>query len=186
MHEHVPRFFFDYSSSDVATVFYSRYPNSFAKHVISEDVLSLTVTEDKIVSYKLIVKEGSRFFRKVPSWIARQTHAQFMPTLEHSVFDRNKGTLETRTWNLSWTNKLHMAEHCVYQGVENLRTSVDRTLTVEANTRFSNLVENFLMRTFRRSTSNSLQGYQEKLAEKFGGNRNLATSSENNEPSPSK
>lgn len=58
MHEHVPRFFFDYSFSDVAIVFYNRYPNYFAKHVISEDVLSLTVTEDKIVSYKLIVKEG--------------------------------------------------------------------------------------------------------------------------------
>lgn len=54
----VPEYIFDYAFHEVAAVFYTRYPNSFAKHIISEDVLSRVVTENQIITKKLIVKRG--------------------------------------------------------------------------------------------------------------------------------
>lgn len=57
-----PSFVFNYAFNSVCAVFYDRYPNSFAKHVISEDVLSREITRDKIYTRKLIVKKGSSRF----------------------------------------------------------------------------------------------------------------------------
>jgi hypothetical protein len=54
----LPEYVFDYMMGEVISVFYNRYPNSFAKHIISEDVLSRQITEDKIITKKLIVKKG--------------------------------------------------------------------------------------------------------------------------------
>ena len=53
-----PLHYFDYSFDQVASVFYDRYPNSFAKHVIAEDVIERKVTENVIYTKKLIVKKG--------------------------------------------------------------------------------------------------------------------------------
>ncbi|KAE9411887.1 hypothetical protein Angca_002948, partial [Angiostrongylus cantonensis] len=53
-----PAGLFPYSFDEVVSVFWDRYPNSFAKHVVSEDVLERQITENTIVTKKLIVKHG--------------------------------------------------------------------------------------------------------------------------------
>ncbi|VDL85239.1 unnamed protein product [Nippostrongylus brasiliensis] len=53
-----PTGLFPYSFDEVASVFWDRYPNSFAKHIVSEDVLERKITENTIVTKKLIVKHG--------------------------------------------------------------------------------------------------------------------------------
>lgn len=53
-----PVFVFNYAFDNVCAIFYDRYPNSFAKHIISEDVISREITSDKIITKKLIVKKG--------------------------------------------------------------------------------------------------------------------------------
>lgn len=54
-----PAYYFNYTFNEVAAVFYDRYPNSYAKHILSEDVISREVTKDQIVTRKLIVKQGT-------------------------------------------------------------------------------------------------------------------------------
>lgn len=56
-----PIHIFDYTFNEVAAVFYDRYPNSFARHVTSEDVLERQITENTIFTKKLVVKKGMRF-----------------------------------------------------------------------------------------------------------------------------
>lgn len=53
-----PSYFFNHGLNNVVTVFYERYPNSHARHILSEDVLSREIRGDKIITKKLIVKEG--------------------------------------------------------------------------------------------------------------------------------
>ncbi|CAK5075353.1 unnamed protein product [Meloidogyne enterolobii] len=164
----VPERIFDYTINQVVTIFYNRYPNSFSKHVISEDVISREIKGGKIITRKLIVKRGAGFLKSVPRWISRQTHVAFMPTLEESIFDVNEGTLITHTRNVSWTNTLDMTETCTYKKLPDSKSSVKRILSVKANCRFSNLVEQFLLKLFRKSTNKTLKGYDEKLIERFG------------------
>jgi hypothetical protein len=60
-------YIFDYTFHQVGSVFYNRYPNSYAKHIISEDVISQEVDEDRIYTKKLIVKQGLIFLNNFPS-----------------------------------------------------------------------------------------------------------------------
>uniref|UniRef100_A0A1I7WRJ9 PRELI/MSF1 domain-containing protein n=1 Tax=Heterorhabditis bacteriophora TaxID=37862 RepID=A0A1I7WRJ9_HETBA len=55
-----PTKLYPYSFEEVVSVFWDRYPNSFAPHIISEDVLEREVTEHTIVTKKLIVKHEPR------------------------------------------------------------------------------------------------------------------------------
>jgi len=130
---------------------------------------------------------GSGFLQKVPRWMSRLTKVQFMPTLEESVFDRKSGTLITKTRNVSWTRTLSMVEDCVYKKIvcaiyqsnfiikrkifkDDNRTAVNRTLFVKAHycSVFCGAVEKQLMKMFKKSTSKTLEGYNEKLAQQFG------------------
>lgn len=57
-----PQHFFNYALHEVTGVFYERYPNSYAKHIISEDVIDRVITKDQIITRKLIVKKGRIFW----------------------------------------------------------------------------------------------------------------------------
>nr|CAD2172039.1 unnamed protein product [Meloidogyne enterolobii] len=61
-----------------------------------------------------------------------------------------------------------MTETCTYKKLPDSKSSVKRILSVKANCRFSNLVEQFLLKLFRKSTNKTLKGYDEKLIERFG------------------
>ncbi|VDM65774.1 unnamed protein product [Strongylus vulgaris] len=95
-----PAGLFPYSFDEVVSVFWDRYPNSFAKHIVSEDVLERTVTENTITTKKLIVKQGdiftyfssqfsfffslklslgSSFLKRVPRWLSRMTEIRTVP-----------------------------------------------------------------------------------------------------------
>lgn len=125
-----PSFIFYYAFDNVCAVFYDRYPNSFAKHILSEDVISREITNDKIITRKLIVKKGFKFFKffcllflgasflkTVPKWLAKYVAMQFMPTLEESIYNRNSKSLITYTRNISWKKVLYMNEHCFYKPI---------------------------------------------------------------------
>ncbi|KAI3409750.1 hypothetical protein GPALN_006129 [Globodera pallida] len=164
----LPEHIFEYSLADVVSVFYNRYPNSFAKHNISEDVLWREVTDDRIVTKKLIVKKGSGFINKLPKWISGQTNIQFMPTLEESIFCRRTHKLVSYTRNIAGKHLVNMSERCTYRELPSAHTAVERQLEVVANCRFHSLVDKVLMLAFRKTMVNTVRGYNEKLVERFG------------------
>lgn len=92
-----PQHIFNYAFDEVASIFYNRYPNSFAGHILSEDVLTREITKDRIISRKLIVKNGlsdlffcalnllglgSSFLKSMPRWISKLTFVQYVPIIE--------------------------------------------------------------------------------------------------------
>jgi len=163
-----PSYFFNHGFNNVAAVFYERYPNSHAKHILSEDVLSREVYNDKIFTKKLIVKEGASFLKAMPSWISQKAAARIIPTIEESIFDRTKNTLITYTRNVAWRNIAKMDEKCSYVPEDATRTKLERSLAVDVNYgRFSGFIEKVMMVKFRGSIKKTLAGFNEKLDEKF-------------------
>ncbi|EYB87618.1 hypothetical protein Y032_0259g484 [Ancylostoma ceylanicum] len=110
-----PTGLFPYSFDEVVSVFWDRYPNSFAKHIVSEDVLERKVTENTIVTKKLIVKHGSSILKRVPRWLSRMTEIRTVPVIEESIYDRRTRTLTTYTRNVSHNELFAMHERCVYR-----------------------------------------------------------------------
>ncbi|KHJ80921.1 PRELI-like family protein [Oesophagostomum dentatum] len=110
-----PTGLFPYSFDEVVSVFWDRYPNSFAKHIVSEDVLERKVTENTIVTKKLIVKQGSSFLKRVPRWLSRMTEIRTVPVIEESIYDRRTRTLTTYTRNVSHNELFAMHERCIYR-----------------------------------------------------------------------
>ncbi|KAI1728448.1 PRELI-like family domain-containing protein [Ditylenchus destructor] len=183
-----PLHVFNFDFDDVASVFYDRYPNSFAKHVISEDVLSREITEDKIITRKIIVKSAATFLKSVPKWISRISDRRYMPTLEESVYDRNTKTLTTYTRNISWNNTLSMDERCVYLHMSNHTTYLHRHFFIGVNYgRVSGMLERLLSMAVSKSTRKTAEGLNEKLQERFGalGNMNISNTSANRQATPS-
>jgi hypothetical protein len=164
-----PIHIFDYTFNEVSAVFFDRYPNTFAKHIVSEDVIERRITENTIFTKKLIVKKGASFLKSVPNWMSRLNTIQIVPTLEESIYDRNSGTLVTYTRNISHTEMFNMDEKSVYRDVDSNKTSLSRHLFVSVNyPRLSSFIERILVMTFRGSIRKTLSGIQEKLEERFG------------------
>ncbi|VDO87729.1 unnamed protein product [Haemonchus placei] len=120
-----PTGLFPYSFDEVVSVFWDRYPNSFAKHIVTEDVLERVITENTIVTKKLIVKHGeiTIFYPHVdemlmlPCLLTLQDHLKFLflQVIEESIYDRRTRTLTTYTRNVSHNELFAMHERCVYR-----------------------------------------------------------------------
>uniref|UniRef100_A0AC34F844 PRELI/MSF1 domain-containing protein n=1 Tax=Panagrolaimus sp. ES5 TaxID=591445 RepID=A0AC34F844_9BILA len=164
-----PIHIFDYGFNEVSAVFFDRYPNTFAKHIVSEDVIDRKITENTIFTKKLIVKKGASFLKSVPNWMSRLNTIQIVPTLEESIYDRKSNTLVTYTRNISHIELFNMDEKSVYREVDSNRTSLSRELFVSVKyPRLSSIIERILVMSFRGSIRKTLSGIQEKLEERFG------------------
>jgi len=168
-----------HSWDEVVSVFWERYPNSHAKHVISEDVLERRITDNTIQTKKLIVKEGSSIMRRVPRWLSRMTDVQTMPVLEESIYDRRTRTLTTYTRNVSHGELLQMHERCIYRPTSShdselpswnlTATEILRNVYIQVNCgKLSSIYEKIIGLTFKKSISNTIKGLSEKLEEKYG------------------
>uniref|UniRef100_A0A0M3I0R3 PRELI/MSF1 domain-containing protein n=2 Tax=Ascaris TaxID=6251 RepID=A0A0M3I0R3_ASCLU len=169
---------FPYSLEQVVAVFWDRYPNSKAQHILSEDVIERKIDGNQIRTKKLIVKKGATFLKAAPRWMTRLTSIQVMPTLEESIYDRATRTLTTYTRNISCTSLFNMHERCVYKPAENQRdqqwtiqprTNLERAVWVDVNYgRIDALIERVLVMSFRKSVKRTVIGLTEKLEERFG------------------
>ncbi|CAJ0605991.1 unnamed protein product [Cylicocyclus nassatus] len=173
-----PTGLFPYSFDEVVSVFWDRYPNSFAKHIMSEDVLERIVTEDKIVTKKLIVKQGSSFLKRVPRWLSRMTEVRTVPVIEESIYDRRTRTLTTYTRNVSHIKLFAMHERCVYRpSLDSLNvpmTDLMRSVYIVINCgRMSGVYEKVMLLGFKKSVINTCRGIIERLEQRFG-SRNLS------------
>ncbi|CAA91373.1 PRELI/MSF1 domain-containing protein [Caenorhabditis elegans] len=171
-----PNTSFPYSFDEVASAFWDRYPNSHAKHIISEDVLERQITDNTIVTKKLIVKQGSSILKRVPRWISRMTDIQVVPVIEESVYDKVSKKLVTYTRNVSHISLFQLHERCIYKSSEDnqqhhpaLLTDVLRSVTVSIDCgRMSSVYEKVLLMGFKKSINNTTKGLFEKLEERFG------------------
>ncbi|CAD5212904.1 unnamed protein product [Bursaphelenchus okinawaensis] len=168
-----PQYLFNYTFNEVSGVFYERYPNSYAKHIISEDVLDREITKDQIITRKLIVKKGNSFLNAVPKWMSKLASVKTIPTIEESVFDLKTRMLTTYTRNVAARDILILDEKCYYRPHDQHKTELQRAVACNVNYgRFSGLIEKVIVMTFRKSIKKTMAGFNEKLEERFGRHTN--------------
>ncbi|GMM35909.1 Ups1 protein [Saccharomycopsis crataegensis] len=97
---------YDYSFPIVSYSWLNRYPNPYAKHVISVDTLDSSVDEHgKLHITKLIRKSGS-----IPSWAKPFLSITDSWIVEKAVIDPATQTMETYTRNLDHTGVIRIEE----------------------------------------------------------------------------
>ncbi|CEF66407.1 Protein preli-like [Strongyloides ratti] len=167
---HSPIYVFKYSFNDVTSTFWNRYPNDFAKHIMSEDILERRIEGNKIYTKKLIVKRGSSFLKYVPSWLCSLNSIKVMPVIEESIFDKDNKTLKTYTRNVAHRKNFMIEERCVYSpNKDDYKSSTDVKRSVVVDVDFgtiSNIVQRFILIGFKRSVKNTILGFNQILAER--------------------
>ncbi|VDN03916.1 unnamed protein product [Thelazia callipaeda] len=160
--QHLP-----YTFEQVATVFWNRYPNTTAKHVISEDLIEVEIDGHQIKTKKLILKQTATFMKAVPKWMSRLTSVRVVPTIEESIFDRRKRSLVTYTRNIIMMSTCKIHERCIYKSSLNngvCGTVVERGGIVSASFgKLNSIVERILMANFKNSMKKTIVAYMEKL-----------------------
>jgi hypothetical protein len=73
---------YDNSWNSVTLAVFNKYPNPFAKHVLSADVIDRRVENDILYTTRLITKRGI-----LPDWAKRLWNIKKVYVLEQSVCD---------------------------------------------------------------------------------------------------
>lgn len=78
---------------------FQKYPNPFASHVLSTDIISRYLDEQgRLYSTRLLLKTGGSH---VPSWLQALIKSREAYVLEESIVDAHGGVMEIKTRNLS-------------------------------------------------------------------------------------
>lgn len=113
--------YFEYNFQIVSYSWLNRYPNPFAKHVISVDTIENTVADDgKLHITRLIRKSGS-----LPSWIKpflKNISGSWI--IEKAIVDPKSQTMETWTKNMDHTRIIVVEELNKYMWDDKLKQTV--------------------------------------------------------------
>ena len=114
-------FSYDYSFPAVSLAYFLRYPNPYATHVLSTDVIErhFDPNTQRLTTTRLHLKRS-----KIPPTVLKilpkgilgaSTDAGQSYVLETSVVDAKEGWMETETRNLEWTGILSVVEKQIYR-----------------------------------------------------------------------
>ena len=171
---HSNRHYTHYSSSrmfhrrweEVVSALWVRYPNPLSKHVLSDDTISRTVRDGKLVSKRLISKTT-----KLPGWASRIVGGRRVGYIvEESILDPKSRSMTTysRTTSIPWV--LHVIEKSVYRvSREDTRlTQVDKDAWFSSQMYgVASLIQSFSCRKYVKSMERSEKGLQYVLETKF-------------------
>ncbi|KAI0343995.1 MSF1-domain-containing protein [Trametopsis cervina] len=141
-------FLYDDPWSIVSLAFFLRYPNPYASHVASCDVISRTFTPSgTLVTTRLILKRGS-----LPKWAPRGLMSKAESwILEESEVDPVNGVVRCTTKNLDHVKVMRVEEHVTFH-----RTSDNKTLQ-QTEAKFKS---NFGWGLTKRLESHSLEKFK--------------------------
>lgn len=114
-------FNYDYSFPAVSLAYFLRYPNPYATHVLSTDVIDqhFDPATQRLCTTRLHLKRS-----KIPPAVLKilpkgilggSSDAGQSYVLEKSVVDAREGWMETETRNLEWTGILSVVEKQIYK-----------------------------------------------------------------------
>ena len=143
-----------------------RYPNPLSKHVLSDDTISRSVREGKLVTKRLISKTT-----KLPGWASRIVGGRSVGYIvEESVLDPKQKYMVTysRTTSMPWV--LHVIEKSVYVASteHNSVTQVNKDAWFSSQLYgVANLIQSFSCRKYVKNMERSEKGLQYVLETKF-------------------
>jgi len=105
----------NFAWGQVVVAFWARYPNPFAGHVLTEDVLRRELRPDgSLYTCRLLMKTNS-----IPKWGQYLMPANRVPIIEESIVDAETKTLTTYCRNISHKGLMETVEKVVYTSREN-------------------------------------------------------------------
>ncbi|EKM60806.1 uncharacterized protein PHACADRAFT_246960 [Phanerochaete carnosa HHB-10118-sp] len=112
-------FLYDDPWSIVSLAYFLRYPNPYASHVASCDVISRTVTPSgTLVTTRLILKRGS-----LPKWAPRGIMSKAESwIIEESEVDPVNGVVRCTTKNLDHVKVMRVEEHVTLKRTDDNKT----------------------------------------------------------------
>ncbi|XP_035673812.1 PRELI domain-containing protein 1, mitochondrial-like isoform X2 [Branchiostoma floridae] len=161
----------------VASAVWQRYPNPHSKHVLSEDVISRKVEDNKLHSFRLLTKTNH-----LPKWGERFLPSgtpRFASVVEESVVDPVAKTFTTFTWNLNFTRIMNVREKVVYSvsPENNGWTQVHREAWVSSSMYgFIRAIQHFGVDRYKKNSEKANLGLQLVLGRLF--NKGQEVSSE--------
>lgn len=163
---------FKYPWEQVAMGLWQRYPNPNSKHVLTEDVLSRHVEDNKLLCRRLLTKTN-----KVPKWaeglVGRDNHVLI---IEESVVDPMEKTLTTYTRNIGLQKIMSVEEKCIYKVNPQNSSWTDCEKSAWITTQrlplgFNSVVESFGLKRYKSNALKAALGFDYVLASLFGQDR---------------
>ncbi|VDD83116.1 unnamed protein product [Mesocestoides corti] len=153
----------DYSWDFITSLFWARYPNPYASHVLHEDTLERFLLDDHtLYTKRLLVK---RSFGKIPLFLRNFLSNRQELIVEESVIDLRKKEIFTLTRNFGGLARYAvLVEECRY--VPSLEdpslTQIDRKFALQSalSSRVLYPLWSFLKRRYVHSAAKSLQGFR--------------------------
>ncbi|CAH1258667.1 PRELID1 [Branchiostoma lanceolatum] len=160
----------------VASAVWQRYPNPHSKHVLSEDVISRKIEDNKLHSFRLLTKTNH-----LPKWGERFLPAgtpKFASIVEESVVDPVAKTFTTFTWNLNFTRIMHVREKVVYSvsPENNDWTQIHREAWVSSGMYgFIRAIQHFGVDRYKKNAEKANMGLRLVLDKLFNKGQEVAT-----------
>lgn len=162
---------FQHDFETVSFAYLNRYPNPFAKHVLSQDSLEAYVDKDGLLhTTKFIIKRGilPSFMKpflgnSLDSWI-----------IEKTLINPRTQVMLTYTSNIDHRKFIRVEEYLTYNGIDDKTTQVKSKVKFSSNLiGFKRKIEEWSERRFARNIVNSRDGLRfvmQRLKEKSWGN----------------
>lgn len=149
---------FLFSWDQVARGFWSRYPNPYSSHVLTEDVIFRKVEGSKLYSTRLLTKTN-----RIPKWGERFMTVKDVRIVEESVVDCETKTITTYTRNIGLRSIMTLEERCVYRPnpeSHGASTVVERQAWVASSLfGFTTAIQAFGMERFKQNLSKTKKGF---------------------------
>ncbi|CAF2397648.1 unnamed protein product [Rotaria sp. Silwood2] len=105
--------------SQVISGFWQKFPNPYTGHILSEDVLYRTITNDQIlITIRLLTKTNN-----IPRWgeflFSRGSVSTIAFIIEESICDLKQKTFTTVTKNINLKSLMTVEETCIYHPDKN-------------------------------------------------------------------
>ncbi|XP_014670557.1 PREDICTED: PRELI domain-containing protein 1, mitochondrial-like [Priapulus caudatus] len=143
--------------NQVAAILWTRYPNPYSKHVLTEDTLSREVRDSKLYTKRVITKTNH-----LPKWGERFVTARFVTVVEESVVDPVARTVTTYTRNLGYQRIMSVEERCVYKpSTDGEGTVIERQAWIDSHLfGFSRALKMFGHERFKNNIAKTMKGLQ--------------------------
>jgi len=149
---------FKFTWDQIASGFWSRYPNPYSSHVLSEDTISRHVANGKLFTKRLLVKTNS-----LPKWGERFVPgAKSCCIVEESVVDPKSKTVTTYTRNIGMTSIMSIDEKCVYAPSKDNKNWTEVTREAWINSSIFGL-QTFGYGRFKKNANKTIKGFEHVL-----------------------
>ena len=148
---------YKWSWDQVAQAFWQRYPNSYSKHVLTENVLARQVKGNCLYTRRLLTKTNA-----IP-----RSGERFIPTSARNmciVVDPLSRTITTYTRNIAMQHVMSVEEKCVYR--VNPGNS-KWTVCEKSGFGFGAAIQAFGLDRFKKNAMKSSRGYEDVLEKLF-------------------